>query len=98
MMPMMSIIAMMATLDRAGHYNSIPAMMSAAVVVEGNRAMSAVMKALTLVIDDSDVPVMMTMVGRDDHVSFSCRSYRRHGKEQRQGAHDHCFHCNISIC
>ena len=76
----------------------IRAVMPAAVVVEGNRAVFAVMKALTLVIDDLDGLVVMSMVGRDDYVSFGCRSYRRHRHEQRQSAHDHCFHCNISIC
>ena len=90
------IMPMMATLDRAGH-DSIRTMMSAAVVVEGNRAVFTVMKALTLVIDDLDGLVVMSMVGRDDYVSFGCRSYRRHRHEQRQSAHDHCFHCNISI-
>jgi len=74
---------MMATLDRAGHDNSIRAMMSAAVVVERNRAVFTVMKALTLVIDDLDVLMMMSMVGCDDYVGFGCRSYRRHRHEQR---------------
>jgi len=46
--------------------------MSAAVVVEGNRAVFTVMKALTLVIDDLDGLVVMSMVGRDDNVSFGC--------------------------
>jgi len=73
----------------------IRAMMSAAVVVEGNGAVFAVMKALTLVIDDLDDLVVMSMVGGNDYVS---RGYRRHRHEQRQSAHDHCFHCNISIC
>ena len=76
------IMPMMATLDRAGH-DSIRTMMSAAVVVEGNRAVFTVMKALTLVIDDLDVGVMVPMVGFDDYVSFGCRSYRRHRHEQR---------------
>jgi len=76
----------------------IRAMMSAAVVVEGNRAVFTVMKTLTLVIDDLDGLVVMAMVGCDDDVSFGCRRYRRHRYEQRQSAHDHCFHCNISIC
>ena len=92
------MMPMVATLDRAGHDHSIRTMMSAAVVVEGNRAVFTVMKALTLVIDDLDGLVVMSMVGRDDYVSFGCRSYRRHRDEQRQSAHDHCFHCNISIC
>ena len=92
------MMPMVATLDRAGHDNSIRTMMSAAVVIEGNRAVFTVMKALTLVIDDLDGLVVMSMVGRDDNVSFGCRSYRRHRDEQRQSAHDHCFHCNISIC
>ena len=92
------MMPMVATLDRAGHDNSIRTMMSAAVVVKGNRAVFTVMKALTLVIDDLDGLVVMSMVGRDDNVSFGCRSYRRHRDEQSQSAHDHCFHCNISIC
>jgi hypothetical protein len=124
------MMAMVATLDRAGDDNCIPAMvpaavvvkgnravftvmkaltlviddhciramMSATVVVERNRAVSTVMKTLTLVIDDLDGPVVMAMVRCDDDVSFGCRSYRRHRDEQRQSAHDHCFHCNISIC
>ncbi|WP_210388259.1 hypothetical protein [Mesorhizobium caraganae] len=91
------MMPMVATLDRAGHDNSIRTMMSAAVVVKGNRAVFTVMKALTLVIDDLDGLVVMSMVGRDDYVSFGCRSYRRHRDEQRQSAHEHCFHCNISI-
>ena len=76
------MMPMVATLDRAGH-DSIRTMMSAAVVVEGNRAVFTVMKALTLVIDDLDGLVVMSMVGRDDYVSFGCRSYRRHRHEQR---------------
>ena len=76
----------------------IRAMMSAAVVVEGNRAVFTVMETLTLVIDDLDGLVVMSMVGSDDYVSFGCRSYRRHRDEQGQSAHDHCFHFNISIC
>ena len=85
------MMPMMATLDRAGDDNGIRAMMSTTVVIEGNRAVLTVMKTLTLVVDDLDV-------GCDDDVSFGCRRYRRHRYEQRQSAHDHCFHCNISIC
>ena len=91
------MMTMMTTFDRAGYDNCVRTV-PAAVVVEGNRAVFTVMKALTLVIDDLDVGVMVPMVGFDDYVSFGRRSYRRHRHEQRQSAHDHCFHCNISIC
>jgi hypothetical protein len=93
MMPVIPVISvMMATLDRAGHDDSIRTMMSAAVVVKGNRAVSTVMEALALIIDDPDALMMMSMVGCDDDVSLGCRSYRRHRDEQRQSARDHCFH------
>ena len=93
-----AVLTVMKTLTLVVDDHCIRAMMSAAVVVEGNRAVFTVMKTLTLVIDDLDGLVVMAMVGCDDDVSFGCRRYRRHRHEQRQSAHDHCFHCNISIC
>ena len=94
----LAVLTVMKPLTLVIDDHCIRAMMSAAVVVEGNRAVFTVMKALTLVIDDLDGLVVMSMVGCDDYVSFGCRSYRRHRDEQRQSAHDYCFHCNISIC
>lgn len=83
--------------DGTGDHDAISTMMMpAAIVVERNRAVMTVMQALTILVDDPDVMVV-SMVGPDNHIGLGRRSHDRQPHGKRQGAHDHCFHCNFSI-
>jgi hypothetical protein len=88
---MMPIV--MAGGDRTGE-DGVRPMMPATVVIKGKVAVAAMMKPLTVLIDDCVavfVAIMMMSVARDDHISFSRRSYSRGRHEKRHSANDHCF-------
>jgi len=71
--------------------------MPAAVIVEGNGLVPAVMKAIAVFVDDLDLPVVMSVVGRDDHVGLSRRSYGGQSQEECQCRNSYLFHLNVSI-
>lgn len=82
--------------DGAGDNHGVPTMMPAAMVVECNCAVAAMMQALAVLVDDLDV-VVVSMVGPDNDIGLGCRSHCRQSDAKRQSAHGHCFHCNFSI-
>jgi hypothetical protein len=68
-----------------------------AIVIEGDRAVMAVMQAVALVIDDDGgaVMVIMPVMRPDDDIGLGRGSHRRCGDAERQGSKKHCFHCSI---
>ncbi|WP_181165690.1 hypothetical protein [Mesorhizobium sp. B2-4-12] len=76
------------------HDDIVVPMMPAAVIVECDLAMVAVMQALAVLIDDHIGAMMMVMSVDDDGVLR--RSHSRRGQAQRQSAQDHDFHFEFS--
>jgi len=67
-----------------------------AVIIEGNRAVVAVVEAIAFVIDDYGGAVMMMPVVRpDDDIGLGRGSHDRSGNSKRQSGHNDCFHCYI---
>jgi hypothetical protein len=68
-----------------------------AIVIEGDRAVVAVVKTVAFVIDDDRRAVVIVMpVMRPDHdIGLGRGSNRRGGDTERQGSKKHCFHCSI---
>jgi hypothetical protein len=68
-----------------------------AIVIEGDRAVTAVVQSVALVIDDDCRPVVMMMpvMRPDDDVGLCCGSHGRRGDTERQGRKKHCFHCSF---
>jgi hypothetical protein len=89
-------MAVMVCGDGTRDNDGIRTMVSAAMVVERNSAVVAVMQALAVLVDDLDV-VVVSMVGPDNDIGLGRRSHGRQPDGKRQSAHDHCFHCNFSI-
>lgn len=88
--------------DRTRDDNGIAAVMTVtpaalAIVVEGDRAVTAVMKTVALVIDDDRRAVVIIMpVMRPDHdIGLGRGSDGGCGDTERQGSKKHCFHCSI---
>lgn len=78
--------------DGTGDHEGISMMMMpAAVVVERNLAVVAVMQALSVLADDPDM-VMVSMVSPHNHISLGRRGHGRQSHGKRQSAQDHCFH------
>lgn len=68
-----------------------------AVIIEGNRAVVAVVEAMAFVIDDDGGAVMMMMpvVRADDDIGLGRGSHDRSSNSKRQSGDNHCFHCYI---
>ncbi|WP_195174251.1 hypothetical protein [Mesorhizobium sp. INR15] len=84
------------TVDRTRHHNrGIWTVMPATMIVEGQRAVVAVMQALAVLVDGLDISVMMAVVGLNDQLGrLSCRN----SKQKRQSARDqYLFHSEFSI-
>jgi len=90
------VMPVMAGCDRC-YDNSVWTVMPAAVIIEGNGMVLAVMKAIAVFVDDLDLPVVMSVVSRDDNIGLSRRSYGRQRQEECQCRNDHLFHLNVSI-
>jgi hypothetical protein len=83
--------------DGACHDNRVAAMMMPApMVVKRHGTVVAVVQASAVFVDDPH-PVVVSMVGSDNHIGLGCRSHNGQSHGQRQRAHNHCFHCSFSI-
>jgi hypothetical protein len=67
-----------------------------AIVIEGDGAVTAMMQAVALVIDDDCRPVVIIMpvMCPDDDIGLGRRSDGGCGDAERQGSKKHCFHCS----
>ncbi|ESY73578.1 hypothetical protein X743_11760 [Mesorhizobium sp. LNHC252B00] len=76
-------------------------MVPAPVVIERELAVVAMMKALTVFVDDHvvalvvEISVMMSMGGKNN-VGLGRRSYRGHSQAERQSAKNQSFHGEFS--
>ncbi|WP_189429071.1 hypothetical protein, partial [Mesorhizobium sp. M1D.F.Ca.ET.184.01.1.1] len=68
-----------------------------AIIIEGDRAVMAVVKAVAFVIDDDRRAVVIVMpVMRPDHdIGLGRGGDGGRGDTERQGSKKHCFHCSI---
>jgi hypothetical protein len=90
------VMPMMAGWDRR-YDDRVWTVMPAAVIVEGNGLVPAMMKAIAVFVDDLDLPVVMSVVGCDDNIGLSRRSYGGQSQEECQCRNNHLFHLNVSI-
>jgi hypothetical protein len=68
-----------------------------AIVIEGDRAVMAVMKTVALLVYDNGgaMMIIMPVMRADDDIGLSRGSDGGCGDTERQGSKKHCFHCSI---
>lgn len=85
------VMPMVSVSGSANNNNRAPMVMPAAVVIENDGIMSAMMKVITF-IHGRHVFMMVPVVAHNDNIAFRGLSYSGHGHEERQGTYDHLVH------